>query len=123
MAKVLIVEDERIVAEAMSHFLDDAGHKVVGIARDEVSALTQAAAEQPDVVLVDVRLASASDGIETAQKLRSEHPCDVVFVTALGDATTRARAAAVRPIGFVTKPFSAQQLLQAVSAAGNRTMS
>ena len=67
MAKVLIVEDEPIVAEAMSLFLDSAGHQVVGIAKDEVSALTQAALERPDVVLMDVRLAGASDGIKTAQ--------------------------------------------------------
>ena len=87
MAKVLIVEDERIVAEAMFHFLDDVGHKVVGIARDETSALTQAAAKQQDVVLMGAQLASASDGIETAQKLRSERSVNVVFMTAFGDAT------------------------------------
>jgi len=120
MVKVLIVEDEAIVAEAMSLFLDSAGHQVVGVAKDEVSALTQAALESPDVVLMDVRLAGASDGIKTAQKMRAERPVDVVFVTAYGDPKTRARAAAVQPAGFVTKPFSSEQLLDAVTAAGSR---
>jgi len=120
MVKVLIVEDEQLVAEAMSHFLGDAGHDVVGIARDEVSALSQAAAEHPDVVLMDVRLAGTSDGIKTAQKMKAEQAVDVVFVTAYGDPKTRARAAAAQPIGFVTKPFSSEQLLNALSVAGAR---
>jgi|SRR5437867_468784 CheY-like chemotaxis protein len=118
MTKVLIVEDEPIVAEAMSQFLENAGHEVVGIARDEVSAVCEAAAERPDLVLMDIRLAGASDGIETARKIQAEHPVDVVFVTAHGDPTTRIRAAEAQPAGFVTKPYSARQLLQAVNAAG-----
>ena len=118
MTKVLIVEDEPIVAEAMSQFLENAGHEVVGIARDEVSAICGAAAERPDLVLMDIRLAGASDGIEAARKIRAEHPVDVVFITAHGDPATRTRAAALRPAGFVTKPYSARQLLQAVTAAG-----
>ena len=117
MTKILIVEDELIVAEAMSRFLNDAGHEVVGIAKDAVSALTQAAAEQPDLILMDVWLACRSDGIEAAQRIRSERPVDVVFVTAFGDSATRTRAAEARPSGFVTKPFSGEQLLKAVSAA------
>ena len=118
MVRVLIVEDEPIVAEAMSLCLDSAGHQVVGIAKDEVSALTQAALGQPEVVLMDTRLAGASDGIETAQKMRAEHPVEVVFVTAYGDPRTRAQAAAVQPVGFVTKPFSSEQLTEAVTFAG-----
>jgi two-component system, response regulator PdtaR len=118
MTKVLIVEDEPMVAEAMSQFLENAGHEVVGIARDEVSAVCEAAAERPDLVLMDIRLAGASDGIETARKIRAERPVDVVFITAHADPTTVKRAAAVQPAGFVTKPYSARQLLQVVTSAG-----
>jgi two-component system, response regulator PdtaR len=57
VTKVLIVEDEPIVAEAMSQFLENAGHEVVGIARDEVSAICETVAERPDLVLMDIRLA------------------------------------------------------------------
>src|SRR6185437_2891238 len=69
MTKVLIVEDEPMVAEAMSQFLENAGHEVVGIARDEVSAICETAAERPDLVLMDIRLAGAGDGIEAARKI------------------------------------------------------
>ena len=120
MAKVLIVEDELLVAEAMLHFLGHAGHNVVGIAKDEVSALSQAAAENPDVVLMDVRLAGASDGIKTAQKMQAQQPVDVVFVTASGDPRTRARTAAAQPAGFIVKPFSSEELLNAVATAERR---
>ena len=118
MTKVLIVEDEPIVAEAMCQFLENAGHEVVGIARDEVSAICETAAERPDLVLMDIRLAGAGDGIEAARKIRADYPVNVVFVTAHADHITRTRAAAIQPAGFVTKPYSARQLLEVVSTAG-----
>ena len=71
---ILIVEDEPIVAEAVSQLLDHAGHQVVGVAKDEASALRQAATGCPDLILMDVRLAGASDGIETACKIQAERP-------------------------------------------------
>ena|SRR5262245_37055753 len=120
MVKILIVEDEPIVAEAVSQLLDHAGHQVVGVAKDEASALEQAAAGCPDLVLMDVRLAGASDGIETARKIQAERPVNVVFVTAHHDSKTRARAAAAAAVGFVPKPFSCEELLSAVSAAALR---
>ena len=58
--------------------------------------------------------------VEAAQKMKAEHPIDVVFVTAYGDPKTRARAAAAQPVGFVTKPFSSDQLLNAMGVAGAR---
>ena len=120
MVKILIVEDEPIVAEAVSQVLNHAGHQVVGVAKDERSALTQAAAGSPDLVLMDIRLAGASDGIETACKMQAERPVDVVFMSAHHDPNTRARAAAARPAGFVAKPFSCEELLKVVTAAGTR---
>ena len=120
MTKVLIVEDERIVAEAMSQFLENAGHEVVGIARDEVSAICEHRCRTTDLVLMDIRLAGAGDGIEAARKIRADYPVNVVFVTAHADPTTRTRAAAVQPAGFVTKPYSARQLLAVVGTAGTR---
>ena len=116
MTKILIVEDEPIVAEAVSQFLHHAGYQVVGIAKDEGSALRQAATGRPDLVLMDIRLAGSSDGIETARKMQSAGPVNVVFVTAHQDSETRSRADAVHPAGFVAKPFSCQQLLEAVTA-------
>ena len=117
MVKILIVEDEPIVAEAVSQLLDYAGHQVVGVAKDEASALKQAAVGCPDLVLMDIRLAGTSDGIETARKIKAERSVNVVFMTAYHDSKTRARAAAAAPVGFVPNPFSCEELLKAVSAA------
>ena len=116
MTKILVVEDEALVAEAVCDVLRYAGHHVVGVARDEASALRQAAAGHPDLVLMDIRLAGTSDGIETAEKMQAERPVSILFLSAHHDANTRARAAAVRPAGFIVKPFSFQQILDAVSA-------
>lgn len=117
MAKILIVEDEPLVAESVSQLLDDAGHQVVGIAGDEASALKEVARSEPDLVLMDIRLAGGSDGIETARRIQAERRVPVVFMSAYYDPKTRARAATVQPAGFVVKPFSPEQLLRAVSAA------
>ena len=65
--------------------LSHAGHQVVGVAKDEASALRHAAAEHPDLVLMDIRLAGASDGIETAQKMQAESTVRMVFMTAHPD--------------------------------------
>ena len=116
MTKVLIVEDEPIVAEAVSRMLDDAGYEVVGTASNAEGALKEAANRQPDLVLMDIRLADGGDGIETARKMMAERPIDVVFMSAYHDPKTRARAAAVQPAGFVAKPFSPKQLLTAVTS-------
>lgn len=117
MARILIVEDEVLVAESVSQLLDHAGHEVVGIASDEASALKEAARGKPDLVLMDIRLAGGGDGVETARRIQAERRVPVVFMSAYYDPKTRARAATVQPAGFVVKPFSPEQLLRAVSAA------
>ena len=99
MAKILIVEDEPIVAQEMALTLADAGHQVVGIANDEATAVKHAAAANPELVLMDIRLANNSDGIETAMLMRAHSPVPVVFVSANLDCNTRQRAAAVKNAG------------------------
>lgn len=118
LTKILIVEDEAIIAEGMSVILTTAGHHVVGIATDEASAVKQAAAGRPDLVLMDVKLANGSDGIETARCLQAQGPVSLVFVSAHLDTTTRQRAAAVHPAGYLAKPYSPEKLLEAVLAVG-----
>jgi two-component system, response regulator PdtaR len=115
MTKVLVVEDELIVAEAIARVLDDAGYEVVGTVGNAAGALKEAARRRPDLVLMDIRLADGGDGIDTARKMKAERQVDVVFMSAHHDPKTRARAAAVHPAGFVAKPFSPKQLLSAVT--------
>ena len=120
MSRVLIVEDETIVADSLHQFLHHAGHEVVGVARDEASALKAAIQGKPEVVLMDIKLANGSDGIEAARKMQARSPVMVVFMSAFHDPKTRARAASVKPAGFIPKPFLPQDLVEAVAlACGN----
>ena len=117
MATILIVEDEPIVAQEMALTLADAGHQVVGIANDEATAVRHAAAAVPELVLMDIKLANNSDGIETAKLMRARAPIPVVFVSAYLDRNTRQRAAAANPVGYLVKPNSPDQLLKTITAA------
>jgi DNA-binding NarL/FixJ family response regulator len=90
---------------------------VVGIARDEASAVRQAAAGNPDLVLMDIRLANSSDGIETAKLMRTRAPVAVIFLSANLDGGTRQRAAALNPLGYLVKPYSRNQLLETITVA------
>jgi DNA-binding NarL/FixJ family response regulator len=117
MAKILIVEDEQIVAHEMEMALADAGHEVVGIASDEASAVRQAASGNPELVLMDIKLANNSDGIETAKLMRTRTPVAVIFVSAYLDRGTRQRAALLNPVGYLLKPYSRNQLLHTITAA------
>jgi CheY-like chemotaxis protein len=105
MSRILIVEDEPVVAESLSQLLQHEGHQVVGVASDEPSALKKAAQGRPDLVLMDVRLAKGSDGIETARKMQAKRPVAVMFMSAYHDKTTRERAASVPSVGFIPKPL------------------
>jgi len=115
MSRILIVEDDAIIAEAVSALLDHAGHQVVGVARDESSAVRHADSERPDLVLLDIKLAEGSDGIETARRLQAVDAVPVVFMTACRDQQTLDRAAAVKPAGFLAKPFSPEQLMDVLN--------
>lgn len=117
MARILIVEDDLVVATRMSEILEHAGHQVLGIADDEVSAVKRVARSRPDLVLVDVKLKNDDDGIQTALHLKARYPVKVVFVSGYLDSSTQKRAAAVAPAGYVVKPYSAQQLLDVVTIA------
>ena len=117
MSKILIVEDEPIVAQGMSMVLANAGHKIVGIASDEASAVKHAASGRPDLVLMDIQLANKSDGIETARRLQESGPLTVVFVSAFFDRSTQQRAASVNPAGYLVKPYSPDKLLETVTKA------
>jgi DNA-binding NarL/FixJ family response regulator len=115
--RILIVEDDYFVGLQNEDMLTKAGFSVVGIATSADYALTLAAREQPDLVLMDIRLAHYGDGIDTAIKLLQKYGLRSVFVTAHADPDTRSRAIAARPLGWLVKPFTAGALVKAVREA------
>jgi CheY-like chemotaxis protein len=117
LGRVLIVEDEALVALDMAMILNSAGYQVMGTKPTGDSALIalNAAATDgifPDLVLMDIALRGALDGIETTKQIKSKYPgVPVAFVTGQADPITRARAEATEPAGYLLKPFTPEQLV------------
>src|SRR2546423_10545541 len=111
---ILVVEDEFLVSEAIRGTLEDIGYRNILIAQDGVAARRIAAANRPDLVLMDITLrgsndADDQDGIEVARAIRKELGIPIVFVTARVDDDTLARAREFQPSGYITKPISEAQ--------------
>jgi two-component system, response regulator PdtaR len=115
--KVLIVEDEPLVAWSMDEVLTLVGFEVVGVAARVSEALHIAEVTKPDLAIFDVRLAGRRDGIEGAALLRDRLGIPAVFVTAHGDRATRERVSKVDAAGFLDKPVHHRQLIAVVESA------
>lgn len=108
--RILVVEDEAIVAEALARRLRADGWTVVGTPGTGRQALALCSTRDPDVVLMDIRLRGGVDGIEVASEIRGLDSPAVVFLTAHSDPATIERAKEVGPAGYLLKPFSDAQL-------------
>lgn len=116
--RVLVVEDELIIAWELSDMLARLGHEVCGIAVDTSEALALASEHRPDLVLMDVRLRRGDDGITAAAAIRAAMPARVVFSTAYAnDPTTRARMLAAGAADILSKPVLIQDLRRALADA------
>lgn len=120
-ASVLIVEDEGLVAQELKERLEALGCSVLGIVRRGEDAVQQASVLQPDLILMDVRLAGPMDGITAARNIRDERRIPVIFVTAYGDTSTVDRASETEPYGYILKPFDGAALRIAVATALHRS--
>jgi PAS domain S-box-containing protein len=116
-ARILIVEDEGIVALDIEKTLQELGFEVTDKVASADEAMKSAAANRPDLVLMDVRIRGALDGIETAELLRRDYDVPVAFLTAHGDQETVERAKRTSPSGFLLKPFKQAELYSVVEIA------
>lgn len=116
-ARILIVEDEHLVAKHLKLTLEDDGYEVAGVADSAARALLVAERERPDLVLMDVRIRGDVDGVEAASQLRTELGVPVVFLTGNTDDPTLQRALKVGACGFLTKPFNSQRVHHAIQVA------
>jgi DNA-binding NarL/FixJ family response regulator len=115
--RVLVVEDEALIAMELESILEQQGHEVVDAVATEADAIAAARLTRPDLVLMDVRLARGGDGVATAIRLRQELGIRSIFITAQSDQVTRARAAAAEPAGFLGKPLSPDLLAKLIREA------
>jgi hypothetical protein len=114
--RILLVEDEALVALDLIETVGRMGATVVAALATEDEAVEAFASHQPDVVMMDVRL-RAGDGINAAHRLRASGPAAVVFVTGSTDADTRRRMEAIPGARIVYKPVRAHELRSALRAA------
>ncbi len=106
MFKVMIVEDEIIVAQTIATMLRQLGHQVTTIVATGQAAIQKAAEIRPDIVLMDIVLRSDIDGIEAADCIRQQWGIPVIYLTAYADDTTLARAKQTQPVGYLVKPIN-----------------
>ena len=115
--KILIVEDENIVAIDLQKRLMNLGYDIVGIVSTGEDAVRKAVATSPDLVLMDVRLKGEMDGIEAASMLRFQHGVAVVYLSAYADNDTLKRASKTEPFGYILKPFEERELHTTIEMA------
>ncbi len=118
--RILVVEDEAIVAEDLAATLVELGYEVVATAATAEAAVASAAALAPDLVLMDIRLGGATDGIQAASIIKQARDVPVVFLTAHSDADTLTRALDTQPLGYIVKPFRSPELRCAIELALHR---
>jgi DNA-binding response OmpR family regulator len=116
-ARILVVEDDYFVSTYIETILSDAGFTLLGPVHAGEEAVRLALREKPDLVIMDVRLAGPMDGTTAAREIFEQVGVRSLFVTAHSDESTRARAAAARPLGWLEKPFNGVDLLRTVREA------
>lgn len=117
--KILIVEDEMLIAEDIAGRLRRLGYQITDIVESGEAAIVSVLNNPPDLVLMDIVLAGDMDGIETAAMIRQYQEIPIVYLTAYGDKNTLNRSKITSPYGYVVKPFDEQQLSTTIEIALN----
>src|SRR5688572_13382810 len=120
LPRVLIVEDEAIVAKDIENTLHVLGYSVPAIAASGEAAIEKAEALHPDLILMDIKLKGPIDGVRAAAEIGGRLGIPIVYLTAHADEATLRRAKITQPFGYVVKPFDQRDLHAAVELALHR---
>jgi diguanylate cyclase (GGDEF)-like protein/PAS domain S-box-containing protein len=115
--RILIVEDEKIIAIDLQRRLERFGYTVVGMAGDGESAVSMALELVPDIILMDIMLGGKMDGIEAAIAIKASKDIPFIFLTAFTDERTLERAKEAEPYGYILKPFKERELYTTIDIA------
>jgi len=115
--KVLIVENEPLVALDIKMSLEKLGYEVTGSVASYQDALTKAQETKPDIALVDINLDGNKDGIQTAKVLKAHYNIPVIFLTSLREFETIHRSTESEPFGYIIKPFKTDDLHSSIEIA------
>ncbi len=118
-AKILVVEDQHLVALDLKRRVENMGHSVT-IAYSGEQALEQSATTAFDLVLMDIKLTGPIDGIEAARTIHRSYDTPIIYVTAYADNQTIERARTTEPYGYLVKPFQERELKAAIEMALQR---
>jgi len=120
MPRVLVVEDQALIALALAADLAAMQCEVIGRAASGEAAVELARRLTPDIVLMDVQLAGRMDGVEAAALIKAECAPRIIFVTAYADGPDRPRMEAIRPAAILGKPYHPNELNLAVNVCGRQ---
>lgn len=115
--RVLIVEDEPIIAQEIAFNLEDRGFEIVGIAHDSERALELLYKNKPDIAMLDIAIDGSLSGIDLAHIIREKYSIPFVFLTSFSDADTIAQASQTFAYGYLVKPFKDNDLAPAIQIA------
>lgn len=120
--KILIVEDEPIIAEDLAVIVQKEGYQVVGIANDGITAMDMLHSQQPDIVLLDIALDSKLSGFDVAKVINDKYQIPFIFITSFSDKHTLEKAKDVYPHGYIVKPFKKRDILANIEIALHRNL-
>jgi len=113
--KILIVEDEGIVAIDIRNIIRNLGYDCIELAFTGEEALNKTQDWGPDVILMDIGLKGDIDGIEAARRIKTRNNTPIIFLTGFADDNTLARANKINPIGYIIKPINNKELDDIIS--------
>jgi PAS domain S-box-containing protein/putative nucleotidyltransferase with HDIG domain len=115
--RVLVVEDESLVARDIENMVTSQGYEVCGVASTSEEALALAVETRPEIILMDVIIRGSLDGIAVAEKIWESYRIPIIYVTAYADEHTLKRAKITEPFGYILKPFDERELKIAIEMA------
>jgi CheY-like chemotaxis protein len=118
--RILIVEDEHIVAMGIKRMLKGLGYTVTGVASSGEDAISKAESTFPDLVLMDIMLKGELDGVEAAKAIKERFDVPVVYLTAYSDSKILERVKKTGPFGYIVKPFDEKDLYSNIEIALHR---
>ena len=115
--KVLVVEDENIIALNIKSKLKKLGYSVPSIASSGEEAIKKADITFPDLILMDIMLKGDMDGVEAAEQIREKFDIPIIYLTAFSDDKILERAKLTEPYGYILKPFKENDLRTSIEIA------
>ena len=117
MAKILIVEDEFVIAQDLKMTIESFGFDVCAVVSSGEDAVIKAAEHEPDLIMMDIMLEGDMDGIEAAELIHANKDVPIIYLTAYADTSTLIRAKASKPEAYLLKPWDERELQSTIKMA------